>query len=956
MTTESPFIRFVRWLAFTACFLAFPLILGNVGVRHAFETQWQTYVERLAEQRLRLHDRLITPSEDRSFFYHELTRLTQCLERSGEDYHSILNRLENLQKLVPGLFDLYVTDASGELLYPAELPVTLSRFAVKKLHTGLEKALAIGAPRPLHKHQKLFNYFWGETIVWGDLSRMHDVRELLEVSPMGRRSFFYYRFTRYFALFAHVNLQAVPTHFPLRVLASRAEKRSRRMHCGVAGVGESINVPALTPAERQFIERGLVEFESSPREYFVQGDNLLVVTSINPSFRLWSLTKLNARHRGDLTQRRLLVYSIIVFLFSALTGWMVIFGQAHVELSIRKRLIGVLVFAIGLPLVVIAVMGYDYLGKTEQTMIYQAYRHLEDSIRSFDEKFPQLYRQIQQRIKQAIKRHQTSDGGFDLAGFNADILGKQKELGFFWHLIVNAEGETLYFSHDKKGQSRDDMLSYSVTTELLRRLNRSLGFVDTQKTAGRGSTSVFMADDRNFKYFMSQSMKRFNQFNRHFDRIYLFEPVFGPNGRADLMIFFNFRPRDLFFLYLQQNLLGKQSQVANSRIFAVFAEATKFDVPSECGKLEWLRQFVGRTTMRKTMVKERFLVDGDEVLAAAALSQHGDGYCLVQIVPVAEVIRGLSTIRWNLGLFIGISLLMVMAVGSVLARHFLLPIQELSAGVLAIQESRFRYRIPTRSRDELGQLSQMFNRTLEQLEELSLARTVQGRLFPPSGLEHGDWRVFGRCLTATELGGDYYDYFLVGDEHIVVVIGDVAGHGTSAALLMAMAKAGLTLEAKRDVSPAHVLGELNALLYSSDKRRKLLTLFYAVIDVANGKVRYGNAGHNRPILFPRGGKPVELSSHGFPLGSRRQVEYRDECVTMAAGDRLWLYTDGIPETPGRDQEPLGYERMSRLFAETGVREGEAAVNQVFQCCEQFRAGQPQADDMTLILVERLPRG
>ncbi|HNV68654.1 MAG TPA: SpoIIE family protein phosphatase [Candidatus Ozemobacteraceae bacterium] len=944
--------RVVRWLGFTVCFLAFPLMLVNVGLQHGLDSQWQAYLERCAARMVRQHDLLTAPAADRSFFYRDLERLVKALERNATTTTAFTDRLSLLQKKLPGLFDLYLTDGSGELLYPRDLPPVLSRFALKKLHETLGRALLVGAPKPLRKHQKLFTYFWGETIPWVDLSALHDVGELLEVSPVGRRSFFFYSFRQRFALFAHVNLQAVPPHFPLRVLTSRASQASPDQTYGVAGVGEHLQNSRLSEAERQFVERGLVEFETSPREYLVSDDLLLVVTALDPSFRLWSLSRLPPEKRGDLLRRRTIAYSVLVFLVTTVLSGMIIVGQYPVQISIQSRLTGILGFAIGLPLVVILVMGYDYLWKSEQTLIHQAFRNLEESLRSLDEKFPQLFRHVHQRIKNVVKRHRASDGVLRLEPFNQELIRRQAELGFYWHLIVNADGDTLYVSLDQKGQRRDDTVSYSVTSEMLRRLNRSLGFVDSQKIAGRGSTSVFLSEDRSFKLFMKQSMKRFNQFNRYFDRIFLFEPVWAADGRAEMMICFNFKPRDLFFLYLKQDLLTRQRQVADSQILAVNPEFPDFDTPAGAGKADWIKQFIRRVQTRKALLKERLWVDGREILAAAAPSQSGDGYYLVQTVPVATVINSLTVIRWNLGLFIGISLLMVMAVGSVLARHFLLPIKDLGEGVLAIQESRYRHRIPTHSRDELGQLSLMFNQTLERLEELSLARTVQGRLFPQQMLEVGEWRVYGRCVTATELGGDYYDYFAVGDEYLVVVIGDVAGHGTSAALLMAMAKAGLTLEVKRDVSPVQVLGALNSLLHSSDKRRKLLTFFYAVIQVASGEVRYGNAGHNRPLFFRRGVPPVELKSHGLPLGSRKNVEFRQEAFTMAAGDRLWLYTDGIPETPGHDQEPLGYERMAQVFAETASRSFDTAVHTVFQHCDAFRAGAPQADDMTLILVER----
>lgn len=949
-------MRFLRWVAFVACFFGFPLVLANLALQHALDGQWNAYAAQVARRMTRLHDRLEEPASDRCFFYRDLQKLVQSLETFGPDRKAMGERLQEFQRRLPGLFDFYLTDSAGELVFPEQLPPVLSRFAIRKLHTQLLRALKSGTSKPLNKERNLLTYFWGETPPYQDLLEMHVTGELPEISPIGRRSFFYFRFTEHFGLFAHVNLQAVPAYFPMRVLTRRATRLSPDRWFGVSAVGETVKMAGLSRSERDLVERGLIDFETSPRESFLTDRYLLVVRALDPSYRLWSLTRLPVKQRGDLLRHRCLLYSILAFLVLALFSFGIMVLAWPVRISIQSRLTGIMSFAIGLPLVVILIMGYDYLGKTEQNLINQAFLDLEESVRSLDEKFPQQFRHVHLKIKNLLKAHQKADGRLDLEPFLAELLKRQVEIGFYWPQVVDSAGEILYASTDASGRRRDDSLTYAVTSEILRRLNRSLGFPDDMKTSGRGATSIFLSEDRSFKVFMKQSMKRFNQFNRYFERIFLFEPVFGPTGKGEMLICFNFKPRDLFYLYLQQNLLARQRQVANSQMFAINPEFPAFDAPAGFGRQEWVGPFVQRVKARQVLLRERLVVNREPVLVAAAPSKSAEGYYLVQTIPVREVIRDLRQIRWNLGMFIGFSLLMTMAVGSILARHFLQPIQALSEGVLAIQASRFRHRIPAHDLDELGRLSMMFNQTMERLEELSLARTVQGSLFPQMSLEVGSWRIFGRCVTATELGGDYYDYFSLGDEYLVVVIGDVAGHGTAAALLMAMAKAGLTLEVRRDASPARVLAALNSLLVSPDKRRKMLTFFYAVITVATGEVRYGNAGHNRPMFIHQGAAPVELKSSGLPLGSRKSIEYKEEAFLMAPGDRLWLYTDGIPETPGPGQEPMGYDRMNHEFAAAGALQGESSVQRVFRACETFRGNNPQPDDMTIILVERTTIG
>jgi len=263
-----------------------------------------------------------------------------------------------------------------------------------------------------------------------------------------------------------------------------------------------------------------------------------------------------------------------------------------------------------------------------------------------------------------------------------------------------------------------------------------------------------------------------------------------------------------------------------------------------------------------------------------------------------------------------------------------------------------RNRIEVFEKDELGRLSMAFNSTMETLEQLSVAKTLQEALFPQKALQLPGFQIYGMSLTASELGGDYFDYFPLGVDKAVILIGDVAGHGVASALLMAMAKAAITIETKRDPKPASAMMAVNRMILESFKKRMMMTFFYGLLDTTSGTLTFANAGHNHPYWFPVQNDPVELKSSGFPLGTRKNPVFQEQVISLSEGDDVWFYTDGIVETPGPEGNPLGYDGMIGLFQTTrGVTQADR-LRKVYRECESLRHGQSQPDDMTLILLSR----
>jgi serine phosphatase RsbU (regulator of sigma subunit) len=242
-------------------------------------------------------------------------------------------------------------------------------------------------------------------------------------------------------------------------------------------------------------------------------------------------------------------------------------------------------------------------------------------------------------------------------------------------------------------------------------------------------------------------------------------------------------------------------------------------------------------------------------------------------------------------------------------------------------------------------------REKEALErDLEIARDVQRELLPRSVPSIRGLELTGVCIPATGGGGDFYDYLPVTDDRIGLVIGDVSGKGIPAALLMAGLQASVRGLAHATAPPADVNRRLNEMVYGTTSDARYATFFYSMYDADSRRLTYSNAGHYPPLLVTAGGETLRLVAHGPPIGILEGSVYREASCDLVAGDLLVLYTDGIVETPNRDDEEFGEDRLARIL---GERRGDALdeiVRVVLDRVTSWNEDAPQHDDITIVLA------
>jgi phosphoserine phosphatase RsbU/P len=241
-------------------------------------------------------------------------------------------------------------------------------------------------------------------------------------------------------------------------------------------------------------------------------------------------------------------------------------------------------------------------------------------------------------------------------------------------------------------------------------------------------------------------------------------------------------------------------------------------------------------------------------------------------------------------------------------------------------------------------------------EEFEVARRVQAGLLPaqPPGIPGLD--VAGICVPASEVGGDYFDYFDLGDGRLAVAVGDVSGKGVPAAIFMTLTKSYMVTQASRAGEPAVVLSRVNAHLKRNLARGTFVTMALAVIDRAGRKVTYTRAGHNPPLLVRANGEGEFLNASGLALGSAPPAVFdgltKAEVAELLPGDLLLLYTDGVTEAMNVRADEFGEERLATrvtALAASGAT-AQAIVNALLKDLRNFRGRAMQHDDITIVAI------
>jgi sigma-B regulation protein RsbU (phosphoserine phosphatase) len=368
---------------------------------------------------------------------------------------------------------------------------------------------------------------------------------------------------------------------------------------------------------------------------------------------------------------------------------------------------------------------------------------------------------------------------------------------------------------------------------------------------------------------------------------------------------------------------------------------------------------------------DSFIIDGVNYLRFGRYMDNG--WLLSIQIPENEIFAEVEDQNNRFSMLIAFSSIAMLLLAYLLISKLINdPIKHLISDVSQLALGNLDTRIEIASNDELGQLAFAFNKMTSDLKksidenvreraekeristELGVAKTIQASLLPcifPPFPDRTEFDLYASMLPAREVGGDFYDFYLVNNDNLAVVIADVSGKGVPAALFMVIAKT-LIKNCSSCRNPKAVFESVNKRLCEGNETDMFVTAFMGFYNIPTGRFVYVNAGHNPPLVKKRGGGYEFLKNEPcLILAWMKDAKYREEEIVLEPGDSLYLYTDGVTEAMNRNKDLFGEERLLSAVNQYKDSPPRELLYAIKRKVDIFTEGAEQADDITMLALK-----
>ena len=365
------------------------------------------------------------------------------------------------------------------------------------------------------------------------------------------------------------------------------------------------------------------------------------------------------------------------------------------------------------------------------------------------------------------------------------------------------------------------------------------------------------------------------------------------------------------------------------------------------------------------------IVDGKTDLSAEYMFvfKFVEGYCIIAAMPEAEAVfmRDASlytSIFMQVLIFAALFVFIYILIKRVIINN----LKKINDTLGRITEGDLNVTVDVRSNEEFSSLSDDINSTVATLKryiseaaaridkELEYAKQIQLSALPTNFPTGEDYSIYAQMIAAKEVGGDFYDFYKLNDKTVALLVADVSGKGIPAAMFMMTAKTIIKDLAESGMAVNDIFTKANEKLCENNEADMFVTAWMGILDLETGKMTYANAGHNPPLLKRADGTFTYLRSRaGFVLAGIEGFHYRVNELELNAGDRLFLYTDGVPEATNAETELYGEDRLLTFMNQNSAAEATVLLPALKTDIDGFVGDAPQFDDITMLLLDYKPQ-
>ncbi|MBF0548271.1 MAG: SpoIIE family protein phosphatase [Candidatus Riflebacteria bacterium] len=620
--------------------------------------------------------------------------------------------------------------------------------------------------------------------------------------------------------------------------------------------------------------------------------------------------------------------------------------------SIRWKIFFVFLFSSFIPLLIMGSSIQSFIQEHRSVLEKETHEKIERSILAFDRGFGIFIKQFEGEI-QKFFIDQKDRKALEFNDFLAQAEYLKKSWNFDLCWLIDSKGDVVFEMNPNYPK---------IVLGSVGRIFKT-GIKDTICTTN--SRSNFLTNDANLtdqlpgkrtkdysQPIPAECMSHIKRLIMGSDKIYFGVcPIGTRNDRISHFILLAWRPSNIQWNYVKKQYPDFLRKINSGQGVAWDDENPDNVFPGEFKRKSWIYNSLVKSRIHGFR-KISSSGENKNILTGLRGTNLDSISFLIQTSDV-EINREIATWVWKFR-FMALTVIgLCVVVGSSFSRLFLEPIDKLTKGVSAIAQRNFSFKVPIENHDELGNLGTLFNETMSDLADLEVAKVVQESFFPSHPLINENWEIFGSCISASHVGGDYFDYFQIDESRVLCIMGDVSGHGVGAALVVAMAKGAICHPSTKN-NPAEILQQLNGIIISVLKRKKMMTCCIALIDFKMGSMIFSNAGHPYPILMGND-KTIFLEEIGFPLGSRnKNWKAQNKTFPFSPGSSLLFYSDGLVEAVDDFGNPIGYDRLLEkcdTFKVTSVLETEREIRTWHK---KISRKSPPDDDISLLLVQSKP--
>ena len=644
-----------------------------------------------------------------------------------------------------------------------------------------------------------------------------------------------------------------------------------------------------------------------------------------------------------------IIFSLLLWVYCLIGYW---FLYKRHFFSIRWKLTALFMMANLVPIIILGLVTKIYVENKKISLTNEITDNLEKSLRELDIRYNYLFEDYSIKLNSVIDKVHEKVGNSEIKESEINTLASlYDDFDLSYLYLIASSGEIVKFIYDEKKSKINSDFMETVGNSVTSFLNNT----ESKKIDNEVFAPLLDAEKSDFlitflnsngivhEELIGEELKVFYSYffgdNVNFNINYLFIVLWDMDVFQNIFLksycnnLYKSLPEGDFFIKSNQNNNSYGSKYLKDYLDPVFEKIT--------GVTEKLNGHIN--------------IKGKDYLFVCFSGVNLKDWTMVAIYPEEAINKEINLLIVQVFAGALISLLFSLIIVQMLFLNFLKPIHNLGEAALAIGERNFSHRVPIGDKDEFGHLNLVFNRVIEGLGDFEVARIVQESLFPGNNFKAGDFDIYGKSVVMTTLGGDYYDCFKINDEYQGIIIGDVAGHGIPAGLMMAMAKSSV-LSAPEEIKldPTALTTRLHKMFYAikNDKLKRMMTFMYFVLRLSDGHITYTNAGHCFPIIVDNKEKKASFLEYiATPLGIGPKCRCKNNELELSVGQSLILYTDGIVEANNAAGEQYGYDRFIANLPLYYDASAEKYYSNLYE--EIYKKWSPkQEDDLTLILINR----